>query len=84
MGNRLSGICSKAHPQALFPSWEMPVIFIIAEIVVIECFQQDKSSGILVSESLEAFIGSFFKIPEADDVAVVFYGIQYAVGSGVC
>ena len=62
----------------------MPVVFIVAEIIVIECFQQNKASGVFVAEAPETFVGGFFKISETDDVAVVFYGIQDAVGSGVC
>ena len=54
---------------------------IIAVIIIVKCFQKYKSSGIFVAEQLETIVCGFFKIAEADNVAVTFYGVEYSVSA---
>ena len=56
---------------------------IITFIIVLECFQKDKTSGILVAKQLETVVGGFLKITEGYDVAMALYGVEYAVGTRV-
>ena len=54
---------------------------LVTIVVVIKGSHQHNAAGILVAKQSQTLVGGFFQIAEADDVAAVLHGIQYAVGA---
>ena len=54
-------------------------VFGVAVVILVEGFHEYHAAGFLVAKEGDCFIGSFFEIPEADDIAEGLYGVQDAV-----
>ena len=59
------------------------VVILIAVIIVRKASEQHDTIGVFIPKQGDGIIGGLLQVPETDDIAIGFYGIEDAVRPGI-